>query len=103
MGYSVERVEIDFLEATTYRGTIKLTKAGSWGKKTKTKSIDARPSDAIAVALAANARIFITPGVAEKHLLSPAPPKDDDESFKQFLAEVKASDFKLSGTSSGEA
>ena len=61
-GYSVDRVEINDVEKETYYATIFLTN----GEKEIT--IDSRPSDAIAVAMRADAPILVTasPNVSPK-------------------------------------
>ena len=56
-GYSVDRVEINDVEKETYYATIFLTN----GEKEIT--IDSRPSDAIAVAMRADAPILVTANV----------------------------------------
>ena len=60
MGIKVKKVEICDLKDNTYYAFIHLTKNG------KTLTIDSRPSDAIALALRAEAPIFVSDEVLEK-------------------------------------
>jgi hypothetical protein len=59
--------------------------------------IDARPSDAIALALAARAPIFVSPDITINAVMAP---DDETAEFKQFVSSLKASDFKLPGVTS---
>jgi len=86
--YEVERIEIDLLDRTTYKATIVLN---STSADADLKFVDARPSDAIAVALNAKAPILVSKSlefVVNDELQL-------ELSFKEFLKDVKASDFNL--------
>jgi len=89
-GYSVDRVEINDVEKETYFATIFL----SDGKNELT--IDARPSDAIAVAMRADAHIFVTANVLMNGAVSTDSARDEEEAeeFKDFIQNIKPSDFE---------
>ena len=89
-GYSVDRVEINDVEKETYYATIFLTN----GEKEIT--IDSRPSDAIAVAMRAEAPIFVTANVLMNGSVSTDTAKDEEEAqeFKDFIQSIKPSDFE---------
>lgn len=87
LGYSIDKIEIDKLTKDTFKATIHLT-----GEQTL--RIDARPSDAIAIALSTNAPIFVP-----ENLEFVTRKKDGDKTleedlqFKAFIKDLKASDF----------
>ena len=60
------------------------------------KEIDARPSDAIAVAIRVNAPIFVSPSVLAEGAISSDLQKDQEEAeeFKNFIQSIKPSDFE---------
>lgn len=91
-GYNVKHIEINELASSTYFATIVLQSIN--GDKT-TRSIDARPSDAIALALRARAPIFVAPQVVAEGTVSANFEKDEEEAeeFKKFIDNLKASDF----------
>jgi bifunctional DNase/RNase len=101
LGYLITQVEIDFAQSDTYFATIKLRKLGTDKSVPENKSIDARPSDAIALALAADAPIFASPKVVEEGGVFVTTPDDEieNEKFKDFVHGVNASDFKIPGLS----
>jgi bifunctional DNase/RNase len=101
LGYQVQQVEIDAVNSDTYFSTIKLTPRGSGPRTKDERSIDARPSDAIALALAAGAPIFASPEVIEAGAVEFASEESEVDSgeFKKFIDEVKASDFNIPGLS----
>ncbi|HEY9683538.1 MAG TPA: bifunctional nuclease family protein [Drouetiella sp.] len=94
LGYDVEQVEISKLDSQTYGANLKLLPKEP-GKQTM--EIDARPSDAIALALAARAPIFVSPDITINAVMAP---DDETAEFKQFVNSLKASDFKLPGVTS---
>jgi bifunctional DNase/RNase len=113
LNYSVERVEINEIKDGAYLATVRLKEKNlrckpesTEKKKPRRKAIDARPSDAIALAILEKAPIFVADSVlqqggisAEQIQAANAPegadkPVDDAE-FKNFLQTVNASDFKL--------
>jgi bifunctional DNase/RNase len=96
LGYVVTKVEIDELSSNTYYATIKLARPGdSQGDTEESVSLDARPSDAIALAMLAQAPILVAPEI----ILEAAIPVDAEKDaaaaneFRTFLQGVKASDF----------
>ena len=79
------------LEKETYYATLFLTKEGE-----ETLEIDARPSDAIALAMRAEAPILVTPNVLMNGSVSTDSAKDQEEAeeFKDFIQNIKPSDFE---------
>lgn len=90
-GYELDRVEINDVEKETYYATLFLLNGDN-----KMIEIDARPSDAIAVAIRVDAPIFVTANVLSNGSVSTNSQKDDEESqeFKSFIQSVKPSDFE---------
>ncbi len=91
LGYTLDRIEINDVEKETYYATIFIT-----DKDGKTTEIDSRPSDAIAVAIRADAPIFVTANVISNGSVSTDSAKDEEEAqeFKQFIQSIKPSDFE---------
>ncbi len=89
-GYTVDRVEINDVEEETYFATIFLT------KEEEVIEIDSRPSDAIAIAMRAEAPIFVTEKVLMDGAVSTDSARDEEEAeeFKDFIKSVKPSDFE---------
>ena len=58
--------------------------------------VDSRPSDAIAIAIRGKVPIYISPEVMAKGAISINSEKDKQEEaeFKEFIKEVKPSDFE---------
>lgn len=96
LGYKVKHIEINELSANTYFATIVLQVNDPGEKVEETKPIDARPSDAIALALRAKAPIFVSPQVVAEGTIPADSEKDEEEAeeFKQFIDNLKASDFQ---------
>lgn len=90
-GYELDRIEISDVEKETYFATLILK--DDEGKEIE---IDARPSDAIAVAIRIDAPIFVSPKVLSSGSVSTDSAKDEEESkeFKDFIQSVKPSDFE---------
>ena len=93
-GLTVKHIEINDLSDNTYYSTIVLeNKAG------ELTPIDSRPSDAIAVSIKEDCPIFISEKVFDDGTIptdmDPEGDEDDTEAFKDFVQNVKASDFKL--------
>jgi len=91
-GYQLNRVEINDVEKETYYATLFLTKEGV----DEELEIDARPSDAIALAMRAEAPIFVTANVLMNGSVSTDSAKDEEEAqeFKNFIQSIKPSDFE---------
>ncbi len=86
----VEHIEIDKLEDSIYRATIKLTTKDSDDSELDAERfIDARPSDAIALAVAVGCPILVAEGLE----LVIDDGEELDAQFKEFVRDVKASDF----------
>ena len=92
---TLQRVVIHALRDNTFYAVMTV------GKGDKKKEIDARPSDAISVALRTNARIW----VMEEVVLDAAMPVDRDadaaekEAFRDFLSDISPADFAERGQS----
>jgi len=91
-GYQVTRVEINDINEDTYYASIYLTHPNG-----DQHIVDARPSDAIALALKANVPIFATTQVVAEGTISTDEDRDEAEAaeFREFLSDLKASDFKF--------
>lgn len=89
-GYKLDKIEINDVEEETYYATLFLSKGD------ETLEIDARPSDAIAVAMRAEAPIFVTANVLMNGSVSTDTAKDEEEAqeFKDFIQNIKPSDFE---------
>ncbi|MBO8142134.1 MAG: bifunctional nuclease family protein [Firmicutes bacterium] len=84
----VERVVISDLKEEVYYARLQLkTEKG-------VVDIDARPSDAIALALRADAPIYVTEEVAARAVISNKKTDDEMEQFRRFLENVKPEDFQ---------
>ncbi|MBR3889498.1 bifunctional nuclease family protein [bacterium] len=88
--YKIDRVEINDVEDETYFATIFLTNGD------EELEIDSRPSDAIAVAMRADAPIYITETVLMNGGVSTDSARDEEEAeeFKDFIQSIKPSDFE---------
>jgi bifunctional DNase/RNase len=97
LGYKVKHVEINELAANTYFATIQLKIDDPANKLDTTKAIDARPSDAIALALRARCSIFVSAQVVADGTIPADFEKDEAEAleFKKFIDGLKASDFHM--------
>lgn len=89
-GYTVDRVEINDVKEETYFATIFLV------KDDEVIEIDSRPSDAIAIAMRAEAPIYVTENVLMDGAVSTDSARDEEEAeeFKDFIQSVKPSDFE---------
>lgn len=89
-GYKLSKVEINDVEKETYYAIIYLEKENG-----ETIEIDARPSDAIAVAIRVNAPIYVSAKVLSAGSVSTDSAKDaqEAEEFKNFIQDIKPSDF----------
>ena len=90
-GYVLEKIEINDVEKETYYAKLFLENTDG-----HVIEIDARPSDAIAVAIRVDAPIFVTANVLSDGSVSTDAAKDEEESedFKSFIQSVKPSDFE---------
>lgn len=89
-GYKLDRIEINDVEKETYYATLFIVNGED------TIEIDSRPSDAIAVAMRAEAPIFVTANVLMNGSVSTDSAKDEEEAeeFKDFIQSIKPSDFE---------
>jgi len=83
----VEYIHINDLQSNTYYAEIVLINNG------KKVSIDARPSDAINVALRCDAPIYVSPHVIE-NAKAENNTEIDEEEIKEWLESLKPEDFK---------
>lgn len=86
LGASVEKILISALEESTFFAQIFLTTGDGQ------KVLDARPSDAIALALRVEAPIFVVPSVLEKAKAVEIA-TDDEERLKKWLEDVDPEDL----------
>jgi bifunctional DNase/RNase len=100
LGYKVKQIEINELSSNTYFATIQLLVNDPLNRLEQTTPIDARPSDAIALALRAKAPIFVAAQVVADGTIPADFEKDEAEAeeFKKFIDGLKASDFKAKGS-----
>ncbi len=90
-GYSVVRIEINDVEKDTYYSSIILS-----NDEGNEVAVDSRPSDAIAIAIRADAPIFVSAKVLADGSVSCNSEKDEAESeeFRNFIQSIKPSDFE---------
>jgi bifunctional DNase/RNase len=91
LGYSITHIEINDINTDTYYASVYLTQPG----EEKPQILDARPSDAIALSLKAEAPIYATVNVVADGTISTDQERDDQETeeFHAFIQELKPSDF----------
>ena len=90
-GGTIDRVEINDVEKETYYAIIYIK-----DKEGNEVEIDARPSDAIAVAIRVDAPIFVTANVLANGSVYCDAAKDEEEAqeFRSFIQSIKPSDFE---------
>lgn len=91
-GFEIQKVEINDVDDQTYFSTIYLYNE----ELKKEVQIDARPSDAIAIAIRADVPIYVTVNVLASGVVSTDAQKDEEEAaeFKNFIKDIKPSDFE---------
>lgn len=91
-GYEITRVEINDVDEQTYFSSIFLFNS----QLQKEIEVDARPSDAIAIAIRAEVPIYVTENVLASGVVSTDTQKDEEETaeFKNFIKDIKPSDFE---------
>ncbi len=91
-GYKITKIEINNVDEQTYFSTIFLYS----DELNKTVEVDARPSDAIAIAIRAEVPIYVTENVLATGVVSTDTQKDEEEAaeFKDFIKDIKPSDFE---------
>ena len=90
--YKITKVEINDVDEQTYFASVYM-----YNKLLdKEIEIDARPSDAIAIALRAEVPIYVTTNVLAVGMVSTDLEKDEQEAqeFKNFIQDIKPSDFE---------
>ena len=89
--YDIEKVEINDVDNETYFSTVYLS-----NREGKVLEVDARPSDAIALALRAEAPIYVTENVLMDGSVTCDAQKDEEEAqeFRNFVQSIKPSDFE---------
>ncbi|HDP70186.1 MAG TPA: bifunctional nuclease family protein [Actinobacteria bacterium] len=90
LGTSVEKIAITDLKDGTFYASILILKNG------RSLEIDARPSDAIALAVRTNSPIFVAEKVLQKAsvVVSEAGEEEEIQKFKMFLEDIDPEDFK---------
>ena len=90
-GYDIEKVQINDVDNETYFSTVYLS-----NREGKVLEVDARPSDAIALALRAEAPIYVTEKVLMDGSVTCDAQKDEEEAqeFRNFVQSIKPSDFE---------
>ena len=84
----VTRIVINDLRDSTFFAQIRILTGG------KTLEVDARPSDAIALALRTEAPIFVAQAVLDQaQTISPENVEDDDERSKKWLESLDSDDL----------
>ncbi|HEY9787880.1 MAG TPA: bifunctional nuclease family protein [Candidatus Obscuribacterales bacterium] len=104
-GLQVDHVEINEVDEFTYFAQIKLVRVSEgpgqlWGIGGDEQiALDARSSDAIAIALKTDAPILVSPKVVAEGSVAADLDKEMEEraAFRDFIKDVKASDFKNLG------
>jgi len=87
-GVDLERVLIRDLEDNTFFASLELAGQG------RSFEVDARPSDALALALRAEAPIFVLPAVLEKaETIDLVQKIQDEDALKRWLADVDPEDL----------
>lgn len=91
-GYEITKIEINDVDEQTYFSTVFLYNEDLQ----KEIQIDARPSDAIAIAIRADVPILVTANVLASGVVSTDTQKDEEEAqeFRNFIKDIKPSDFE---------
>ncbi len=91
-GYEITKIEINDVNEQTYFSSVYLYN----NDLQKEIEIDARPSDAIAIAIRADVPIYVTENVLATGVVSTDTKKDEEEAqeFKNFIKDIKPSDFE---------
>ncbi len=90
-GYRLSRIEINDLSSDTYYASVYINQPNG-----QEQIVDARPSDAIALAMRSKAPIFATANVVAEGTISTDQVRDEEEAqaFREFLKDIKPGDFK---------
>ena len=88
LGATVQQIVVNDLKENTFFAVIEVNHNGNM------LNIDARPSDAIALALRVNAPIFVTDKVVSKgKSMDIAEDKEETDRWKEWLENLKPEDF----------
>ncbi|MCH7895300.1 MAG: bifunctional nuclease family protein [candidate division NC10 bacterium] len=88
LGATVQQIVVNDLKENTFFAVIEVNHNGNM------LNIDARPSDAIALALRVNAPIFVTDKVVSKaKTMDIAEDKEETDRWKEWLENLKPEDF----------
>ena len=88
LGATVQQIVVNDLKENTFFAVIEVNYSGNM------VNIDARPSDAIALALRVNAPIFVTDKVVSKaKTMDIAEDKEETDRWKEWLENLKPEDF----------
>ena len=88
LGATVQQIVVNDLKDNTFFAVIEVSYNGN------SVNIDARPSDAIALALRVNAPIFVTEKVVSKaKTMDIAEEKEETDRWKEWLENLKPEDF----------
>ena len=90
MNSKISKVEINDVDEQTYFSSIFIV-----DKNGNEVEVDARPSDAIAIAIRANVPIYVSASVMADGAITTDSQKDEEEAteFKNFIKDIKPSDF----------
>lgn len=88
MDAKIERIVISDLREEVYYARVRVKSVKG------TFELDARPSDAIALALRAEAPIYVSEDVAARAVISNKRSDDEMEQFRRFLEDVSPEDFQ---------
>ena len=117
LGCEIKEVFISDLKNDAFIAEIVLRRAGARERdrdremdqdkskrKEPTITLDSRPSDAIALATMCDAPVYVATHIMAQMSISANPEKDQLEAkeFKDFIENVKASDFKLAGVAESD-
>jgi len=84
-GYSVDRVDIHTLADSVFLASIRLVNASG-----ETHQVDARPSDALAVALRTSSEIYVDPGVLERAVVTEG---TEEDAIRLVLEKLRPEDM----------
>ena len=88
---TVVQVSINEVIEDTFYSIIEIKKEG----EEKTISLDARPSDAIAVAVRTHVPIFVSESVMQKaKMVNAEKDEEDTKQFQDFIDDIKPGDFQ---------
>lgn len=88
LGAKVKRIVIHDLKEETYYANVVVESGG------KEIEVDARPSDAIALALRVEAPIYVSEEIAARAVIANTKADEEMEEFKRFLEDLSPEDFE---------